>query len=108
MATSRTTDREEPSAASDDATPATHSKPVGTARYLQFDRKELRIRGDQADELSTLTRQLNRTRAGTGARITDNTLIRVAIDMLLSKRATLHGVTEEELRYSVTPELREL
>lgn len=36
-------------------------------RYLELDRKELRIRGDQADDLTALTRQLNRARKGTGS-----------------------------------------
>jgi hypothetical protein len=70
--------------------------------YMQLDRKELRIRSDQTDALSVLTRQLNRARGNTGERITDNTLIRVAIDLLLLQKDQLKGATEAELRYSVT------
>lgn len=66
-------------------------------RYLELDRKELRIRGDQADDLTVLTRQLNRARKGEGQRITDNTLIRVAIDLLLRDGAKLQGTTEADL-----------
>lgn len=36
-------------------------------------------------------------------RLTENTLIRVAIDLLLAHAAELHGSTEDELRDSVTP-----
>jgi hypothetical protein len=70
-------------------------------RYLQLDRKDLRIRGDQADELSALTRRLNRARGSAGERITDNTLIRVAIDLLLQQRDRLAGRSEAELTASV-------
>lgn len=70
-------------------------------RYLTLARKEARIRDDQADQLSTLTRQLNKKRGGAGERITDNTLIRVAVDLLLQQADTLGGTTETELRKSV-------
>lgn len=73
-----------------------------TPRYLQMERKELRIRLDQADELARLTRRLNRARAKAGERITDNTLIRVAIDLLLQHSDRLTGRTEDELRGSLT------
>jgi hypothetical protein len=52
---------------------------------------------------STLTRRLNRTRNGTGERITDNTLIRVAIDLLLHQQDHLAGATEAALTASVIP-----
>jgi len=68
-----------------------------------LDRKELRIRGDQADDLTVLTRQLNRARKGEGQRITDNTLIRVAIDLLLRDGAKLLGTTEADLLRSALP-----
>ncbi|MEP6464482.1 MAG: hypothetical protein ABJC62_13955 [Frankiaceae bacterium] len=70
-------------------------------RYLQLERKELRVRLDQADDLARLTRRLNRARRGAGERITDNTLIRVAIDLLLQHSDRLAGSTEQELRQSV-------
>lgn len=76
-------------------------------RYLQLVRKESRLRQDQADRLTSEVRRLNQARRGrtgtTGERITDNTLIRVAVDLLLSKAGQLHGSTEDELRKSVTP-----
>jgi len=73
-------------------------------RYLELDRKELRIRGDQGDDLTVLTRQLNRARKGEGERITDNTLIRVAIDLLLRDGANLQGTTEADLLRSALPD----
>lgn len=71
-------------------------------RYLQMERKEARLRLDQADALARLTRRLNRARAGSGERITDNTLIRVALDALLARSDQLSGATEAELRKSVS------
>jgi hypothetical protein len=44
---------------------------------------------------------LNRNRGGAGERITQNTLIRVAVALLLSRTGDLAGTTEEELRRSV-------
>jgi hypothetical protein len=76
-------------------------RPAGP-RYLQLERKELRIRVDQADELARLTRRINRSRRGAGERITDNTLIRVAVDLLLERSAHIAGTTEDELRESLT------
>jgi len=71
-------------------------------RYLQLERKEARIRLDQADALAHMTRRLNRARSGGGERITDNTLIRVAVDVLLEQSSRLVGTTEEELRQSLS------
>lgn len=71
-------------------------------RWQRLERKELRLRADQLDELARLRRALNRQRGGEGERITENTLIRVAVDMLLGRAVTLRGTTEEELRKSVT------
>ncbi|MBW9211777.1 hypothetical protein KV100_19175 [Mumia sp. zg.B21] len=64
-------------------------------------RKEVRFRPEQADELADVARQLTRARNGQGERITDNTLIRVAVDLLLARRAELHGTDEAELRASL-------
>lgn len=56
---------------------------------------------DQITNLSILARVLNRTRGGAGERITTNTLIRVAVALLLSRSQDLAGTTEEELRRSL-------
>ncbi len=70
-------------------------------RYLTLMRKEARITPTQADELSRLVRKLNRTRHGQGERITDNTLIRVAIGLLMERVGDLRGTTEAELFQSL-------
>ena len=70
-------------------------------KYLTLIRKEARLREDQIDELTTLMRRLNRSRNG-GERITENTLIRVAVDLLLSRADELGGDTEDKLRNSVS------
>ena len=69
-------------------------------KYLTLVRKEARLREDQLDKLTRLTRSLNRKRRGTGERITDNTLIRVAVDLLLDKSDELKGCTEQEIKES--------
>jgi hypothetical protein len=55
--------------------------------YLTYVRKECRLRPDQLDALTALARRLNRERKGKGERITENTLIRWAVDLLLEKLA---------------------
>jgi hypothetical protein len=69
--------------------------------YGQLERKEARLRPDQYNRLSSISRTLNRARAGKGERITENTLIRVAIDLLLQRETELVGNTEAELRQSL-------
>lgn len=77
-------------------------------KYLKLERKEARLRQDQIDALTDLTRKLNRKKQGKNSeRLTDNTLIRVAIDLLLSKADLLEGTTEEELRISFNLEVSE-
>jgi hypothetical protein len=71
-------------------------------KWQRLERKELRLRADQLDELARIRRTLNRQRGGEGERITENTLIRVAVDMLLGRTGKLRGTTEDELRKSVT------
>jgi hypothetical protein len=53
--------------------------------YLTYVRKECRLRPDQLDALTALARKLNRERKGKGERITENTLIRWAVDLLLQQ-----------------------
>ncbi|MCT7964498.1 hypothetical protein NG791_27850 [Laspinema sp. D1] len=67
------------------------------------------MKQEQFDELSQLSKKLNRQRKSTGGkrshakgnRTTENTLIRVAIDLLLSQSDKLEGKTEDELRESL-------
>jgi len=69
-------------------------------RYLDFTRKEARLRDDQLTALAARARSLQRT-ANPSERITDNTLIRVAVDLLLSRADELRGASEDELRTSL-------
>jgi hypothetical protein len=71
--------------------------------YSRLDRKETRLRSDQYERLTEHSRRLNRAKGSGGERITENTLIRVAIDLLLERADDLEGHTETELRNSVTP-----
>ena len=73
----------------------------GLPKYLRLERKELLIWPDQITNLSILARVLNRNRDAAGERITSNTLIRVAVALLLSRSQDLAGSTEEELRRSL-------
>jgi len=75
----------------------TESETTKQPKYLTLLRKEARLREDQFDDLTTLARTLNRRRKG-GERITENTLIRLAVDLLLKETEQLDGSTEEELR----------
>lgn len=79
----------------------TESETIGLPKYQTLDRKETRLRADQIEALTLITKGLNRKRRGQGERLTDNTLIRVAVDLLLSRSNELHGVTEADLRQSL-------
>jgi len=79
----------------------TPASPPGLPKYLRLERKELLIWPDQVTNLSVLARVLNRNRRRAGERITTNTLIRVAVALLLSRAQDLAGTTEEELRRSL-------
>jgi hypothetical protein len=69
--------------------------------YTELVRKELRLHADQADELTVLASKVQRARRAKGERITDNTLIRVAVDLLLARQQELVGSTEDELRLAL-------
>ena len=69
--------------------------------YATLVRKEARLRDDQIESLTLRARRLSRNKAVTDQRITDNTLIRIAVDMLLAKENDLAGTSEAELRRSV-------
>jgi hypothetical protein len=73
----------------------------GLRRYSDFARKETRLRVAQQDALTEHARRLNRLKGPGGQRITDNTLIRIAVDLLLSKADRLDGRDEAELRRSI-------
>lgn len=75
-------------------------------KFARLERKEVRLRDDQISDLAALVRQLMRARTVKSERITENTLIRVAVDLLLAHRDELRGATEPELRKSVTSPVR--
>lgn len=79
------------------------------ARWTQLQRKEFRMHNVQADLLATLTRKVNRmSPRDPEERVTDNTLIRVGLALLLElHKDDLRGKNERELRESVglPPEL---
>ena len=71
-------------------------------RYLQLARKEVRFRDDHLEALDKLARRLQSARRGhTGERITENTLVRVAVAALLQRADNLMGRTEAELLESL-------
>jgi hypothetical protein len=79
------------------------SKPVASAEpsYLRFVRKETRLREDQQNQLTQHARRLNRAKTTASARITDNTLIRVAVDLLLARIDTAAGDDEKSILESL-------
>jgi hypothetical protein len=77
----------------------------GLAKFARLTRKDARVRADQDAALTALAKTLMRRRPAKAERITENTLIRVAIDLLLAHADELRGSTEDELRDSVTSEL---
>ncbi len=82
--------------------PSSISTPPSTPRtYEDFERKEARLRPDQYETLTINARRLNKMKGTGGVRITENTLIRVALDMLIARMPELQGSTEDELRKSV-------
>lgn len=83
---------------------AAETPPAGppAPMFAQLARKDARIRDDQVTALTALADAVMRRRRFKAERITENTLIRVAIDLLLAHADQLRGSTEAELRNSVT------
>ncbi|MFE4539684.1 hypothetical protein ACFRKB_32240 [Streptomyces scopuliridis] len=76
-------------------------------KWATLERKEARLRADQLSDLADLRRHVNARRQDRSEIITDNTLIRVAVDVLLQVHAhRLRGDTEEDLLHSVLPRRR--
>lgn len=71
------------------------------ALYLRLVRKEARLREEQYAALTQHARRLSRARRGQGARITENTLIRIAVDLMLDQIDRAVGIDEYELRESL-------
>jgi len=86
----------------DSGTPAvTDSGTTEVPKYARMVRKEARLRPDQADALAALRRRVSAARSQRGEPITDNTLLRLATDVLLAYGDDLTGNTEDELRESL-------
>lgn len=90
-----------PDAASN--SPAADDDQAGPVRphWTQLMRKEMRLFKGQDIDLKMVTMEINSNRSGAGERITDNTLVRVAVDLLLQRKDELKGSTEAELRESL-------
>ena len=67
-------------------------------RYLTLVRKEARVRADQANALAELRRRVAAQRRNKAEPITDNTLIRLAVDLLMANADRVTGDTEDEMR----------
>lgn len=71
-------------------------------RFTSFAPKTARLRPAQIEGLRDATLRLKAARSAKDERITDNTLLRIAVDLLLEKHQNdLAGSTEAELRASV-------
>jgi hypothetical protein len=80
--------------------PAENAEVVGPT-YLRFVRKDTRLREDQLEALTRHARRLTRKRHTAGPRVTENTLIRVAVDLLLGRIEKATGDGEDALLKSV-------
>lgn len=81
----------------------TESVSSGVPLYQRLTRKEVRFRDDQLEALDRLARRLSRAKRGAGGeRITENTLVRVAVDLLLRRAEAIAGETEAEILRSAS------
>lgn len=76
-------------------------------KFQALERKDTRLRPDQVEELRRLAKRLSQARTDRSERITENTLIRVALDMLFARSEALRGNNEAELRQSGTSGVRQ-
>jgi len=84
--------------------PAPRPAAEAVPRYLEMQRVDGRIRPDHSEDLAALRRRILRGRADRSERITDNTLLRVAVDLLLARVDELAGDTEDEMAASLLTE----
>ncbi|MFJ2561267.1 MULTISPECIES: chromosome segregation ATPase [unclassified Streptomyces] len=66
------------------------------------------LREDQHSELSTLARELMLARSRKTERITENTVIRLAVDLVLRHPELLVGDTEDDLRTNMLGRFEQL
>lgn len=72
-----------------------------TPKWKKLESKDVRFRSDQLTELEQLRRRVAAARDDKTERFTTNTLVRVAVDLLLSRADDLEGDTEDALRESL-------
>lgn len=77
------------------------AEPDDLPTYLRLVRKETRLREDQQNQLTLEARRLNRAKAAGTPRITDNTLIRIAVDLLLDRISRASGDDEASIFQSL-------
>ncbi|MFJ8314035.1 MULTISPECIES: hypothetical protein [unclassified Streptomyces] len=75
-------------------------------RWKDLERKETRLRADQIEALTALRRRVSAQRRNRSEIITDNTLIRIAVDVLLMRADQLKGDTEADLLTSLVSRQR--
>lgn len=75
-------------------------------KYQTMERVDTRLRPDQVTTLARLRKRVARSRSDKRERITDATLVRIALDLLFDHSDALHGDTEDALRESVRTALR--
>lgn len=73
--------------------------------YLRLVRKDTRLREDQIEALTAHARRLNRKRPTGGVRLTENSLIRVAVDLLLDRIEEAPAGSEEQIREALRDEV---
>lgn len=66
------------------------------------------LREDQHSELSTIARELMLARSQKASRITENTVIRVAVDLVIRHPELLVGDTEDDLRTNMLARVEQL
>lgn len=66
------------------------------------------LREDQHSELSTIARELMLARSQKTERITENTVIRVAVDLVIRYPDLLAGDTEDDLRTNALGRFKQL
>lgn len=83
-----------------------HATEVEARPFTNTDlvRKEVRVRPDQAAALLTLRKKVADQRTEKKGPITDNVLIRLAVDLLLVHADRLQGNAEDDLRASLLGE----
>lgn len=99
-------EEQQPAAAAAQPEPAKRPRAGGEGKpkYETLIRSEARLWPEQVEALGRVRRRVAAERTEKLERISDNTLIRVAVDLLLAHADELSGNSEDELRNSVVPE----